>query len=428
MRKVINQLLTIFLGSEYEFSFEERLVLACILYGCVICFISIFGNLGLKLDIGTIIIVLISFIAYLISYLISRLYKKVNASKWFLTIYTLIFCNFYWFTNYGSRGSAMYIFPVYYFPMIFIWSTLQILVISVIVIINICCLFIIELIYPNLIPLYPNEWSRVVDSYSSLIMFIGIFSIVVVATKNNYLKQSKLAQKSDKLKSAFLANMSYEIRTPLNAIVGFSKLMTKRELTKEKKENYANLINDNSNYLMQLVSDILDISQIESGQLKINLQNVNVNELLERLFQNFKHLLAQSVKKEVKLLTDIPVDTFIMEVDGTRLEQIVSNLINNAIKFTNEGYIKFGYFLEGNNVIFYVEDTGIGIKEEFQPEIFNRFVKNEEDTELKFIRGTGIGLSLSKDLVEMLGGNIWFNSRYHEGSIFYFSLHHKELL
>ena len=132
--------------------------------------------------------------------------------------------------------------------------------------------------------------------------------------------------------------------------------------------------------------------------------------------------MKREAKHDFKLILDIPSRQFNMNTDEIRLEQIMSNLINNAIKFTNEGYIKFGFEPIDNNVLFYVEDTGIGIKEEFQPEIFNKFVKNENTNEAKFARGTGIGLSLSRDLVQILGGKMWFSSTYHEGTTFYFTL------
>lgn len=422
MRKVINSLLTAIIGKNDVFTYEQQLVISYSLFSCIWSGIGLLANIGLKFSFFNILLVTLSFLVYLFNYVISRFFKKLFTAKWLFSSFTFLFCNFYWLVNFGSRGSAIYIFLAFYCVMIFIWDTKQIGFITLLVLANVATLLAIELHNPLIVPPYPTEEARIIDSYSFLLMIICIFSILIVGAKNNYIKQYKLAQQSDKLKSAFLANMSHEIRTPLNAVVGFSRLIAKRELSKEKKENYANLITENSNHLMQIVSDILDVSRIESGQLKVSFRPVNVNEMLERLYQNFKHLLNQLGKKDINLLTDIPCDPFIIETDGTRLEQIMSNLVNNAVKFTSEGYIKFGYYAEEDNIIFYIEDTGIGIKEKFQPTIFNRFVKNEEDAEIKFIRGTGIGLSLSKDLVELLGGKIWFSSSYQEGSIFYFSL------
>jgi signal transduction histidine kinase len=298
----------------------------------------------------------------------------------------------------------------------------------------------------NIIPAYPTEFARLSDTYTGLIIVIGFFSILVVYAKNNLLKQYELAKRADKLKSAFLANMSHEIRTPLNAIVGFSQLLTKRELTKEKKEQFSQIINDNSKYLHNLISDILDISLIESGQLKTIFNNCNLNDLLNKIFVTHERLLKESGKKEVKLKLKIPANTLEIFIDALRLEQIISNFITNAIKFTAKGQINLGYYtyMPDNEpipelftseminklnikhskklLLLYVEDTGAGVKEELQADIFNRFVKNDEMAEKRFERGAGIGLALSKDLSILLGGDINFTSKYGFGSIFYFVL------
>ena len=258
-------------------------------------------------------------------------------------------------------------------------------------------------------------------------MIIGLHAIVLISAKSNYIKQYKLAQKSDQLKSAFLANMSHEIRTPLNAITGFSALMAKKDLTPEKKEHFSQLINDNSKYLTKLISDILDFSLIESDQLKITFAVIKVNDLMNKLFQTFSQNLKQAGKKGVKLQLSIPEQSEIIETDEVRLEQILSNLLSNAVKFTTEGHVKYGYRMESTQVLFFVEDTGRGIKEELKPEIFNRFIKNEEKYDGKFERGAGIGLSLSKEISEMINGSLWFTSEYLKGSTFYLSIPSKNI-
>jgi signal transduction histidine kinase len=306
--------------------------------------------------------------------------------------------------------------------MIFIWHSVFIRVVTLFVIVNIGTLFTIEYINPNIIPFYPSEWARVIDSYAGLAMFIVYLAILVIDAKNNYIEQFKQAQKSDKLKSAFLANMSHEIRTPLNAIMGFSNLLTKRELTKEKKEQYSMLITDNGKYLLNLISDILDISLIESNQLKINFTQVNLNDLFTNLSSTYNQMLTALNKKDVVLILNIPPETQIIETDEVRVEQVLANLLGNAIKFTNKGYIIFGYQPKDNMLHCFVEDTGRGIKEEFQSQVFDRFVKGEDNTDVFFERGAGIGLSLSKDLVHLLGGRLWFTSQYEVGSSFNFAL------
>lgn len=422
MIKHIKQLLKTALGSEQEFSFEDRLVLSYILYGGIICFISIFGNIWLGLNKWATLLVVSSTVFYFSIYVLGRFFKRTFLTKLLLSCYTLLFCNVAWFLNYGSKGSETYLFLVYFFIMIFAWETFQILIIALLVFLNIIILLFVELKLPNLLSDYPSETARVIDSYSFLAIVLGFFAIIIVNVKNNYVKQTKNAQQSDKLKSAFLANMSHEIRTPLNAIIGFSQLLVERELPKDKKDKYSNLITENGDYLMKLISDILDISMIESGQLKITKSRVNLNHLLRNVFSIHSELIQTKFNSKIELKLALPHKAVVIEIDEMRLKQIIFNLINNAIKYTLKGHIKFGYTTSETEIVFFVEDTGCGIKEEFQPEIFNRFVRNEEGREVKTTRGAGIGLSLSRELVHVLGGEIWFSSTYTVGTTFYFSL------
>jgi signal transduction histidine kinase len=422
MKKIANTLLTIVFGKLSDENFDEIILLRCLVYLTLLTFTSIFINIAMHLGFLNNIIVSVTFLIFFLFYASVRIYKKTYLVKVVFSITALFFCNIMWLFNYGSRGPVLTGFVIFYSLMIFFWNNKQIFIITILLASNIIFLMYIEYEYPQFITNYPSESVRISDSYFGLLILLSLLSVLTVSAKNNYIRQYKLAQRSDKLKSAFLANMSHEIRTPLNAIIGFAKLVSTKELTKEKKEHYTKLIDDNSKYLLQLISDILDISIIESGQMKIEIQKKNLKELFERVYHTYEHLISISEKQLLKLILDIPDEIIVVETDDFRLEQIILNLLDNAIKFTNEGYIRFGFFIEDDQIIFYVEDTGIGIKEELQPEIFSRFVKHDDESSAKFIRGTGIGLSLTRELVRILGGKIWFTSQYHEGSTFYFSL------
>ena len=427
MKRIINLILTVSRGENFDFPFEERFALICNLYASLICLISVFLNIEMQLGTFINIAVLISFFVFSFIYFVGFYYRKAFLAKILFSSYTFLFSNYYWLINYGSRGSALYVFLVYYIIMLFVWSGKPLKLITILVVLNTLVLLIIELAKPDFIPQYPTEWARTTDSYIGLLICLGVFSILVAYAKSNYIKQYKLAQKSDQLKSAFLANMSHEIRTPLNAITGFSALMAKKDLTPEKKEHFSQLINDNSKYLTKLISDILDFSLIESDQLKITFAVIKVNDLMNKLFQTFSQNLKQAGKKGVKLQLSIPEQSEIIETDEVRLEQILSNLLSNAVKFTTEGHVKYGYRMESTQVLFFVEDTGRGIKDELKPEIFNRFIKNEEKYDGKFERGAGIGLSLSKEITELINGSLWFTSEYLKGSIFYLSIPSKNI-
>lgn len=423
--KVINLILTRIFGYEDEFTFEERLLFSYLIFASISCFISTFANAALGFGCINVIILLVSFALFSGLFVLGRIYKRITFAKRFFTIYSYLFCNFYWYINYGSQGSAVYVFLLFFFIMIFVWDTMQIWAIAAYVILNVVLLFVVELSYPDFIPKYASESVRITDSYITLIFILGFFSIIIVSAKNNYIKQYKLAQQADRLKSAFLANMSHEIRTPLNAIMGFTQLVATRDLPKDKKELYAGLITKNSQYLMQLVSDILDISLIETGQLKVRKRVTNFAELFTKLNYTYTKVLEETAKTNVQLILNLPQTPVILEIDDVRLEQVLSNLLSNAVKFTTEGTIKFGCTHLDEEVLIYVEDTGCGIKEEFQPNIFSRFVKDENINDAHLERGAGIGLSLSRDLVQILNGKIWFVSEYNKGSTFYVSIPHK---
>ena len=228
------------------------------------------GNIQLGLSLNTILIVVVSFLTYLGIYILSRFFRKATLAKWLFNIYTFLFCDFYWFINYGSKGSALFIFLIYSTILVYLWRDKYIRAVSIILFVNIIALFLIEYNYPSVVSNYPNEEARLTDTYSGLFIVLGYCILVGVNAKRNYIRQYLKAQHSDNLKSSFLANISHEIRTPLNAILGFSHLLTYTDLEKSQKEKYAELIHENGNYLTRLVSDILDVSMLESGQLTIN--------------------------------------------------------------------------------------------------------------------------------------------------------------
>lgn len=220
------------------------------------------------------------------------------------------------------------------------------------------------------------------------------------------------AEESDRLKSAFLANMSHEIRTPLNAIVGFSKLVIDAECTNEK-EQYAEIIERNSEILLNLFNDILDLSSLEADSLSFNIRPIKLIDICLQLEQQF----CYKVKNGTKLILD-DVDTELyVSGDWNRIIQIISNLLSNAAKFTPKGEIHFGYREKEDFVEFYVKDSGIGIPAERVATIFQRFGKIND-----FVEGIGLGLTLCRMLVEKMGGRIWLRSQEGKGSRFYFTL------
>lgn len=220
------------------------------------------------------------------------------------------------------------------------------------------------------------------------------------------------AEEANKMKSAFLANMSHEIRTPLNAIVGFSNLLQEEEdITAEEKELFKDTINKNCNLLLKLINDILELSRIESGRMTFSFETCRLNELIDEVYQTH-HLL---IPPHIQFIKDMPPLSIDVHVDRFRFTQVITNFINNAVKFTRKGYIKLGYeYKEKEGYVYiYVEDTGIGIAKEALEKVFERFYKQDE-----FAQGTGLGLAICKTIAERLDGDILITSEEGKGSRF----------
>ena len=271
---------------------------------------------------------------------------------------------------------------------------------------------------------WDKEWQTLIvtgipverDKKGNVIRYTGI--------KVNNTKWEKMAQQlkelkdkaelSDRLKSAFLANMSHEIRTPLNAIVGFSQLLSSdMELEQDEKNEFIGLINTNNDLLLKLISDILDLSRIESGQISFTYADCDLNQLVEDIFNTHRVLMPQGVE----LIKEVPEIPAIIYTDRFRLTQVVTNFINNATKFTTHGYIKVKYEYDTEHILLSVEDTGKGIPKDKIKQVFERFQKLDE-----FAKGTGLGLAISLSIIKTFKGTILLDSEEGKGSKFTISL------
>ena len=228
------------------------------------------------------------------------------------------------------------------------------------------------------------------------------------------------AEESDRLKSAFLANMSHEIRTPLNSIIGFSDLLNDPNFDEEQKAEFTKTIINNGNSLLVIISDILDLSMIAAGQMKIKNERFSIQKLLEDLENEFK---LKACDKGIEFRMEIPSECaeVIIENDKYRIRQILVNLIGNALKFTSHGFVEMGFSITENRIQFHVKDTGIGIASKYLQAIFDRF-RQVETSKTRRYGGNGLGLVISKNLAELCGGRLWVESELGKGSTFYFTL------
>lgn len=268
--------------------------------------------------------------------------------------------------------------------------------------------------------------ARIVQTLKALVPMVGREPLLIGISwdvtnlqniEQELIKARIKAEQSDRLKSAFLANMSHEIRTPLNAIVGFSQLLPVAE-TAEEKKLYSDIINQNSDILLQLINDILDLSKIEAGTLEYVKRPMNLGEACRTIYAVHK----ERVKEGVNLVFDNGEEDLLIEGDPNRIMQVVTNFITNASKFTYTGEIRFGFERVGKNVRVYVTDTGIGIEPEKVEHIFERFVKLNT-----FAQGTGLGLSICQMIIEKIGGEIGVTSELGKGSTFYFTIPCEEI-
>jgi PAS domain S-box-containing protein len=239
-----------------------------------------------------------------------------------------------------------------------------------------------------------------------------------ITQRKNYedqLKKAKeKAEESDRLKTAFLHNISHEIRTPMNAIVGFTALLDDPDVDADTRKHFINIISQSTSQLLGIISDIVDISNIETGQVKLSITEVNINTVILNLYEQYK-LTADQQKILFRYEARLPDEKAFINTDKTKIIQVISNLLNNAFKFTKQGTVQFGYTLNEHNIEFFVRDTGIGVPPEKQQLVFDRFYQVEHDSARQY-SGAGLGLSICKAYIELLGGKIWIESNPGKGT------------
>jgi PAS domain S-box-containing protein len=269
---------------------------------------------------------------------------------------------------------------------------------------------------------------RDVEVYNTRIKDHGkdiLHSIILDITEKKRMKEELIAAKekaeeNDRLKTSFLHNVSHEIRTPLNAIVGFSSFLNMPNLSEEKKREFTDIINESSEQLLSIITDIITVATLEAGQEKVNSKETDINQAMASVYEQF---CIKSIFPNIAIQyhSDIPDSEAIVMTDGVKLIQILTNLVGNALKYTTKGKVDFSCSVVKNDLYFVVEDTGIGIPREMHHRIFDRFWQ-ADSTVTREYGGTGLGLSISKAYVELLGGKIWLDSEPGKGSVFYFTI------
>jgi len=388
------------------------------LFLLVLCLVHVFMNLKIEpaLIAGTGSIILLGL------YGIVRFTNCLFIPKILLSLVGLLLLDLTWYSKFLSNGPVLFFILIFGALVLWVWEGKSLLLLLLVYYLNLGMLFLIDLNAAPELFAYPEGRVRSVDIFLSFTLYSALLIILLYVVKRDFTRKKENAIRSDNLKSAFLANMSHEIRTPMNAIVGFSNLL-KDEADPKAIAQYIEIIQRNSNNLMHLIDDILDLSKIEAGVLTLKYSNLSVKELFEELMGVYQAELDNKGKGKVHLSYEIQENDFLTCSDPFRVKQVLSNLLSNAVKFTFEGEIRLSCEKKKNELIFSISDTGCGIPEKNQDKIFDRFFTQNNRGLNNY--GSGIGLSISERIVSLLGGKIWFESNIDLGSVFYVSLPHR---
>lgn len=359
-------------------------------------------------------------IVYFLLFRFTKHFKFIIISGYFFLI---IVYNLYYIYNYGITGPmAYYSFLIVYVTLYYSKVTNKLLLFFFFFI-NIVVLYYLDYQSDTFTNKYENFNQLFIDNVASILALIITFLILLRSLIKAQIKEKEIANESSHLKSTFLANTSHDLRAPVNSILSFSELIFQEKLTHDELIKYNKIIHSNSAQLLSLINDMFDISIIESKNIIINQKFTNINDLLDELHSTFKRDIEVKNKNiDLNIHYGLPNSQAFIYTDPVRVKQIISNLLQNAIKHTTEGAIAFGYDkkMDADELLFYVKDTGSGIPDDKLEDIFKRYVTNINET--KKTKGTGLGLHITSSLVKLLNGKIWVESDIDVGSQFFFTL------
>lgn len=361
----------------------------------------------------------ISALIILALYLFIRFLDFTLIAKILFSTVGILLLDVSWYEKHLSNGPVLFFVMAFGGLIVWIWEGIILTSLIFLYVLNILFLYLIDVNSSVTHSVYLSKEARSLDIYFNFLIYSIILIVLLNAIKRDFVRQKERAVRSDKLKSAFLANMSHEIRTPMNAIVGFSGLI-EDESNDVVRSQYVNIIKNSSDSLLKLIDDIIDLSKIEAGDLQLVQADFSVKAMFEELESIYKLELQKKKKQHISLEFILPTGDIILQADPFRMRQVLMNLLNNALKFTNNGGIVVSCQKKNSELLFEVKDSGVGIPLSDQSKVFDRFIKF--DYQGLNNEGSGIGLSIVEKIIHLLNGKIWLESEVGKGTSFYFTM------
>jgi signal transduction histidine kinase/AmiR/NasT family two-component response regulator len=423
MMSLVKRLSRFLFRSPDEIGNENYLILVLCILVASLGIIGTAINIMLGLGIILILATAVPSIGYILLYLYCRKKQNYAISRYLIVFLSLGALDIQWFINYGSYGPILYLFVILETFIILFFDEKQRKIMLYILFLNVTAIFLFEYYNPSIIGQYQSRSVRLMDLYSAILLYLLINIALLNLGLWFYKRQKEKAQESDKLKSAFLANMSHEIRTPMNGILGFAELLKEPGLSAEKQRYYISIIEKSGARMLNLINDLLNISRIESGLMEVVYRDVAINSIMKDTYSFFK---PEADAKHIGLHPITPPgEEPVLTTDQDKVSAVLINLVKNAIKYTDSGFVEFGYHLLPKSIEFFVRDSGVGIPLHRQQAIFERFIQADISDRMAR-QGAGLGLSISKAYVELLGGRIWVESKPGEGALFRFTIPYKQ--
>ena len=403
-----------------KYSIQELLFYYTLLITILITGLSLITNpiLGVPFSATIFSLFSILFIPYV--FWLAYYRQKLILAKNIYLVFFVLMINGIWLTSGGSSGTALVMVQGFLLFYLFYSNEKYYQWVLLLLFVDILGLFAIEYFMPSFIIPYQSPENRLLDVLLITFIFFVFELPVIIYAKKSILRDKQAAMRSEAAKTSFVVNLSHEIRTPMNAILGFTELLEDNTLDDEFRQDYIRIINQNGRNLLNLLNNVISFSKIESNQNTVSSARLSLNSLFNQVYVS----LGQQIREnsQVNFRMSLPASDVSICTDSLMVYQIVNNLAFNALKFTEKGFVEMGYQQDGDGVVLYVKDSGIGISDDAQEKIFERFSQAGGTLKAHAQHGAGLGLAICKGLTNLLNGQIWVESKQGKGSTFYVRL------